>query len=111
MIYFDNAATTNKKPLSVYNAVNRAMNLYSANPGRSGHKLSLSVSEEIYNIRSKIAKFFGANSYENIVFTPNCTTSINIVMNGLFKPGDHFMISDLEHNSVARTAYNYFMSK
>jgi len=82
------------------------MNYYSANPGRSGHKLSLSVSEQIYNIRNKIANFFDANSYENIVFTPNCTASVNIVMNGLFKKGDHFLISDLEHNSVARTAFN-----
>ncbi len=105
MIYFDNAATTNKKPQSVYCAVNKAMNLFSSNPGRSGHNLSLSTSEQIFKIREKVASFFGAKSYENVVFTPNCTTSINIAMKGLLNKGDHFLISDLEHNSVARTAF------
>lgn len=105
MIYFDNAATTNSKPQVVYQAVNRALNFYSANPGRSGHKLSLSVSEEIYKIREKVSLFFGCQSYENVVFTNNCTTSLNIAMKGVFKPGDHFLISDLEHNSVARVAF------
>lgn len=106
MIYFDNAATTHTKPNSVIEAVNKAIRQHSANPGRSGHKLSLSVSEMVYKTREKVASFFGAKSYENVVFTANCTMSINIVMNGLFKKGDHFLISDLEHNSVARTAYS-----
>ena len=106
MIYFDNAATTFKKPQSVINAVNLALRDYSANPGRSGHFLSNKVSEKIFNIREKIANFFNANSYENVVFTQNCTTSLNIVLNGLFSSGDHILISDLEHNSVTRTVFN-----
>ena len=79
LIYFDNAATTYKKPQSVYDAVNKALRLYSSNPGRSGHRLSMLVSEQIYKTREKVAEFFGANSYENVVFTANCTSSINLV--------------------------------
>lgn len=105
MIYFDNAATTNRKPQAVYNAVNNAMNCYSANPGRSGHKMSLMASQSVYNARESTAAFFGAGSYENVVFTANCTMSLNLAMKGLFSRGDHFLISDLEHNSVLRTAY------
>ena len=41
MIYLDNAATTGKKPVNVIKAVNNALINFSANPGRSGHDLSL----------------------------------------------------------------------
>lgn len=106
MIYFDNAATTNIKPRSVEIAVNNALKNFSANPGRSGHKLSMKTSEMVFDVRENVADFFGAESYENIVFTQNCTMSINLVIKGLFKSGDHVIISDLEHNSVARTAFD-----
>lgn len=106
MIYFDNAATTNVKPASVYFAVNNALKTLSANPGRSGHELSMKTSEMVFDTREKVASFFGADSYENIVFTQNCTMALNLVIKGLFKSGDHIMISDLEHNSVSRTAYD-----
>ena len=106
MIYFDNAATTNIKPRSVEIAVNNALKNFSANPGRSGHKLSMKTSKMVFDVREKVADFFGAESYENIVFTQNCTMSINLVIKGLFKSGDHVIISDLEHNSVARTAFD-----
>lgn len=104
MIYFDNAATTFHKPESVYKAVNKAIKELSANPGRSGHNLSLKAAETVYETRVKVANFFGAKSYENVVFTQNCTMSINMCMRGLLNRGEHFIISDLEHNSVLRTA-------
>lgn len=105
MIYFDNAATTNIKPRGVYEAVNFALKHYSANPGRSGHKLSLKASQMIFETREKLANFFNAGSFENVVFTQNCTMSLNLCMRGLFKSGDRIIISDVEHNSVFRTAY------
>ena len=46
MIYFDNGATTFPKPLSVRKAINEAMSDYGANPGRSGHKMSVKSSED-----------------------------------------------------------------
>ena len=48
MIYFDNAATTFPKPQSVTNAVATAMRSFGANPGRSGHSMSLRAAEEVY---------------------------------------------------------------
>lgn len=106
MIYFDNAATTNIKPQSVYYAVNNALKMNSANPGRSGHELSVRASEKVFEVREKVASFFGAASFENVVFTENCTMSLNIAIKGLFHGGDHILISDLEHNSVLRVAYD-----
>ena len=51
MIYLDNAATTFPKPLSVIQAVDRSMRMLGANPGRSGHAMSIAAAEEIYRTR------------------------------------------------------------
>lgn len=102
MIYLDNAATSGKKPSSVISAVGNALNKYSANAGRSGHKLSQSAAFAIYTAREKFCDFFGASGVENVVFTLNCTHSLNSVIKGVLRRGDHCIISDLEHNAVLR---------
>lgn len=102
MIYLDNAATTFPKPMNVRRAVNDATANFGANPGRSGHALALKASEEIYKARSKVANFFNEQNPENVIFTLNCTHSINIVLKGLLKQGDHCVVSDMEHNAVMR---------
>lgn len=101
MIYLDNAATTYPKPRSVRNAAAGAVN--AANPGRSGHRLSLSASEQIYRCRVKAAELFGASSPENVIFTSGCTQAANMVIKGVMsKKGGHVVVSDLEHNAVMR---------
>ena len=102
MIYFDNGATTFPKPLSVRKAINEAMSDYGANPGRSGHKMSVKSSEIMYSCRDNAAKLFGSENPENIIFTLNCTTALNTVIKGILKQGDHAVISSLEHNAVVR---------
>lgn len=102
MIYLDNAATTFPKPMNVKRSVNDATANFAANPGRSGHTLALKASQEIYKSRSKIADFFNEENPENIIFTLNCTHAVNIVLKGFLKPGDHVVVSDLEHNAVMR---------
>lgn len=105
MIYFDNAATTFPKPMAVKNAVDEALLRYGANPGRSGHEMAAQTARRVYETREKAASFFGAGDVEQVVFTQNCTHALNIVIKGLFRPGDHVIISDLEHNSVLRPVY------
>ncbi len=102
MIYFDNAATTHRKPRAVYKCVNKTIKKFSANPGRSGHKPSLLASEIVYDTREIIAKHFNYSKAENIVFTYNATYALNMAIKALIKPGTHIIISDLEHNSVLR---------
>ena len=104
MIYFDNAATTFPKPSCVRNAVLRAVLNYGGNPGRSGHKMSIRAAAEIFKTRMLAAEMFGAKS-ENIVFTLNCTHSLNLAIKGMMKNGGHIIISSLEHNSVARPVH------
>lgn len=102
MIYFDNAATTFPKPTAVYSGCEEAMYNYGANPGRSGHSFSMKTAELVFAAREAVADFFNASDVENVVFTLNCTMSINMVLKGLLKRGDHVVISSLEHNAVVR---------
>lgn len=101
MIYFDNGATTFPKPPSVIRAVNEAMTT-GANPGRSGHGMSLKAGEIIYGCRKNAARLFSLEQPERIAFTLNCTSALNTVIKGVLKKGDHAVISSLEHNSVVR---------
>ena len=102
MIYLDNAATTGVKPQSVINADIYALKQLSANPGRSGHDLSVKAAEEIYSCRTAVKSIVNASSEENVCFMYNCTQAVNTVLYGVLKPGDHIIISSLEHNAVLR---------
>lgn len=79
MIYLDNAATGGFKPDCVISAASAAIKT-SANPGRSGHKLSLACMERVYAARNVLSDFFGGYGYERTVFTKNCTEALNIAL-------------------------------
>lgn len=102
--YFDNAATTYPKPQSVCMAVSRAVRTLGGNPGRGGHSYSLAAAQSVYSCREELADFFAAKP-ENVVFTSNCTHSLNLAINGVCKHGGRVVISSMEHNSVARPCY------
>ena len=104
IIYLDNAATSFPKPASVTDAMVYTAQNEGGNPGRGSHVLSLKASERVFGVREKIAKLFGGAA-ENVVFTKNCTESINLCINSLLKSGDHVLISDIEHNAVARPIF------
>lgn len=106
MIYLDNAATTFPKPLTVLDAMQKFMKTKAANPGRSGHRMSLAAAEEAFKCREEAASFFNAPGPECVVFTNNATQSLNMALKGyLRKRAGHVITSDLEHNSVMRPLY------
>lgn len=107
MIYFDNAATSFPKPPSVPKAVSRALLKYGANPGRSGHRMAAETAAQVYLCREKAAALFACQP-EQVIFTQNCSHAINLVLHGLLKRGDHVLISDLEHNAVARPLHQLY---
>lgn len=104
MIYFDNAATTLRKPDSVVRAVTEALSSL-GNSGRGTHEGSLSASRIIYNTRAALAELFHAESPQRIAFTANSTQSLNTAIKGALNPGDHVITTALEHNSVLRPLY------
>ncbi len=112
MIYFDNAATTYPKPRSVILAAETALYDYGANPGRSGHRLSVRTSEMVFSAREKCADYFGAKA-ENTVFTLNCTHALNFAIKGVARATGkcHVITTDLEHNSVIRPIHSLYLEK
>ena len=102
MIYLDNPATSWPKPPQVKEAMNRFMEEVGANPGRSGHSLSIEAARVIYEAREALSVLFHVKDSSRIVFTLNATESINLALKGLLKPGDHLITSSMEHNSVMR---------
>ncbi len=102
MIYFDNAATSYPKPEEVYQAVNKCMRDAGANPGRSGHKLSMEAGRIILEARELLAELFHARKSENIIFGLNATDALNTAIKGIIKPGEHIITTSMEHNSVLR---------
>ncbi len=101
MTYLDNAATGGFKPASVQSAVIAAMK-QCANPGRSGHSLSLALAERVLACRDLLDGLFGGYGFDRVVFTKNCTEALNIALLGTLEKGDHVVATCLEHNSVLR---------
>ncbi len=104
MIYFDNSASSNKKPFSVrYNMYKYSSPKYSANGGRSSHKMSMYLAEKIYEARVHFNDFFGNDDPDHVIFTSGCTESANTAIFGTQKKGGHILVTENEHNSVLRT--------
>ena len=103
MIYFDSAATSYYRPESVALAVAEAVR-HMGNSSRGLHGASLDASRTIYEVREKLGNMFGCGTSQ-IVFTSNVTESLNTVLCGLLRPGDHAVTTVLEHNSVLRPLY------
>ena len=87
MIYFDNAATTIRKPDCVVQAVTEAM-CSLGNAGRGVHNGALSASRILYEARVALSELFGAENPERIAFTANATEALNIAIKGVLRPGD-----------------------
>ncbi len=103
MIYLDHAATSFPKAPEIAIAIQQYLDV-AANPGRSGHPLSMSAARIIYDTREKLADFFQVDNPLQVVFTQNATHAINIVMRGLLKPNDKVLVSQTAHNAIMRTA-------
>ncbi len=103
-IYFDNAATTFPKPESVYRAKEYYERRFCGNPSRGSHSISLAASEAVYRSREALAALYSVTP-ESVAFTMNTTYALNFAIKGAVHPGDHILISDLEHNSVVRPVH------
>ena len=102
IIYFDNAATSWPKPAETLRAMEHYLLNIGANPGRSGHRLSLDAARIIMDARAGVAELFGIEDDLQVVFTKNATEALNLAIRGLLHPGDHAITSSMEHNSVMR---------
>ena len=102
LIYFDNAATS-QKPLKVINAISEYYLQENSNIHRGAHYLSNQATEKYEKSREAVRRFINAESTEEIILTKGTTESINLVASCLsqylFQPGDEILISGLEHHA------------
>ena len=105
MIYFDNAATGGFKPRAVTDTAETVIRYLSANPGRSGHRLSVSGAQIVCDCRNNLSNFFGSKS-DRVIFTKNCTEALNVSIFGCLNLGDHVITTTFEHNSVLRPLHS-----
>ncbi len=101
-IYLDNGSTTFPKPKEVAEAVYHYMTEVGSNINRGCYNDAYSAEEVVYETRELICELFGGLACKNVVFTKNVTESLNIILKGFLKPGDHVLVSSMEHNAVMR---------
>lgn len=101
-IYLDNASTTFPKPKIVTDSIYDYLVNIGGNANRSNYSNSLDSSRKLLLARENIANFFNFPTASNVIFTNNVTTSLNVLIKGCLKPGDHVISSTMEHNSVLR---------
>jgi cysteine desulfurase/selenocysteine lyase len=104
-VYLDNAATTFPKPPAVVEAVRACLD-QSLTVARSTHRGSFRGDEVLRRCRVKLARFFGASSPEEIIYTYSATDSLNMALNAMVQPGGHVLVSPLEHHSVMRPLHH-----
>ena len=102
VIYLDNAATSWPKPSGVARAMSHFLTEIGANPGRSGHRLSIEAARIVYETREAVAEMFKVPDPLRVVFGQNATEALNLALRGLLRPGDHIVTSSVEHNSMMR---------
>ena len=106
IIYLDNAATTFPKPQSVLERMVETYGRMGVSPGRGSYDLAVEAEELVQATRRQVARFFGASDPDYVTFASNATDALNLAIQGLVRPGDHVVSTQLEHNSVLRPLYH-----
>ena len=101
-IYLDNGATSFPKPKEVADAVYEYMTCCGANINRGGYQEAYDLEGTVFETREMLTDMFDGPDCKNVVFTKNVTESLNIVLKGFLRPGDHILCSSMEHNAVMR---------
>lgn len=104
MIYLDNAAGSSPKAPDLGQAMAAVIEKGAANINRAVNASAARTEMDIITVREELAAFFGCPDPRYLIFTSGITMSLNMVMKGLLHPGDHFLISGMEHNAVWRPA-------
>lgn len=101
-LYLDNAATSFPKAPGVAEAVAGFLINSGVNINRGLYTASFAAANIVYETRELLCSLFNLPKPENVIFTKNITESLNVILKGLLKPGDHVLVSSMEHNAVMR---------
>ena len=101
-IYLDNASTSFPKAEGVAEAVYQYIKECGCNINRGGYDEAYQAEELVLETRQKLTKLFHGPDCRNVVFTRSITESLNVLLKGFLRPGDHVLVSAMEHNAVMR---------
>jgi len=101
-VYLDNGSTSYPKAPGVAKAMIDYIENIGTNINRGGYKSAYSAAEVVLDTRERLIKLFNYSNSNNVIFTPNITYSLNFLIKGLLKPGDHCIVTSMEHNAVMR---------
>ncbi len=101
-VYLDNGATSFPKPNSVIDTITNYIVNIGGNVNRGSYDNSFDAENIVYETRELLCELFNFSKPENVIFTGNITHSLNLILKGLLKSGDHIIISSMEHNAVLR---------
>src|SRR5437879_13324247 len=102
LVYLDSAATS-QKPASVIEAMDDYYSSYNANIHRGIYRIAEQATAAYEDARARVARFIGAASPRELVFTRNSTEAINLIAYAWarphLKPGDAIVLTEMEHHS------------
>ena len=101
-IYLDNGATSFPKAPGVGEAMLDYVNNIGANVNRSTYEASSEAEMVLIECRERLCTLFGTEDITHAVFTPGMTAGLNMLLKGFLRPGDHVIVSSLEHNAMMR---------
>lgn len=101
-IYLDNASTSFPKAPTVATAMSDYITNRGININRGSYALAYDVEDIIYTTRQRLNTLFNGHDPSHVIFTQNVTMSLNMVIKGLLKSGEHVLVSSMEHNAVMR---------
>ena len=101
-IYFDNGSTSWPKAPGVAASMTKLLESGAFNINRGNYEGAYELENQVLKTRMQLARFFHAPDSRCVVFTPGITYSLNCLLKGFLKPGDHVLVSSLEHNAVMR---------
>lgn len=104
-IYFDNGSTSYPKAPKVADAVAHLLSSGAFNINRGSYEGAYEVAGMVLDTREKLAELFHAETSKQVVFTPGITHSLNYFIKGFLKPGDHVIVTGMEHNAVMRPLF------
>ena len=102
MIYLDQAATSRPKAAGVGDAMRLYIDEVCSNVNRSTYAPAMRAAVRVLETREKLCALFGFSDPTHVIITPGHTVSLNIILKGLLRSGDHALVSSVEHNGVMR---------
>lgn len=102
MIYLDHAATSYPKPAGVGERMKYYVDQVGANAGRASYASAREAGRTVLRLRQRLCGLFAFPHLDHVILTSGATAGLNLILKGLLQPGDHCIVSAMEHNAVMR---------